>query len=74
MSLHDVSFTPQVRDLCPVCRGVTKLALVEPHPGRDGLEIHTFRCAECGPTISRIIALHIDERPNHLAACLPEAA
>ena len=44
-----------VRDVAPVCRRATTLAVIEPHPTRAGLEIYTFNCDKCGPTKSKVV-------------------
>jgi hypothetical protein len=36
---------------CPVCRAVTTLAIIEPHPTRRGLAIHI--AAYAGPAYQR---------------------
>jgi hypothetical protein len=47
--LFSAPFMAKTRDQCPVCDGMARLALVEPHPSRIGMEIHTFTCPTCGP-------------------------
>ena len=60
--------TAKTRDLCPVCDGMTRLALVEPHPSRIGMEIHTFTCPTCGPVKAKIVAIPGRELPLRVAA------
>jgi hypothetical protein len=60
--------TAKTRDQCPVCDGMTRLALVEPHPRRIGKEIHTFTCPTCGPVRARIVAIPRSELPLQVAA------
>ena len=40
---------------CYRCGKQTSLAAIEPHPAHPELELHTFRCEDCGPvrTVSR---------------------
>ena len=60
--------TAITRDQCPVCDGMARLALVEPHPSRIGLEIHTFTCQTCGPVRARIVAIPRKDLPLQMAA------
>lgn len=55
MRLHDVSFKPESKDACPVCGAGIRLAEVEPHPIRAGLEILGFNCEACGPVKSLVV-------------------
>jgi hypothetical protein len=50
-------FQDSTKDACPVCRRATTLTVIEPHPTRTGLEIHTFNCEQCGPTKSKVVAV-----------------
>jgi hypothetical protein len=43
------------RDVCPVCRRATTLAVIEPHLTRAGLEIYTFNCDLCGNTTPKVV-------------------
>jgi uncharacterized Zn finger protein len=38
-----------VREACPICGKVTTLAVIEPHPAHPEIELHTYRCVDCGP-------------------------
>jgi hypothetical protein len=49
------SFKPKDGERCPGCDRAVSLALVEPHPTRNGLEIHTFNCVKCGPVRARMV-------------------
>jgi uncharacterized Zn finger protein len=42
-----VQNSPQ--DPCPICGKETTLAVIEPHPTHPERELHTYRCADCGP-------------------------
>jgi len=33
---------------CLICGEKTSLAAVEPHPTHPEMELHTFRCEDCG--------------------------
>jgi hypothetical protein len=48
MLFQDLPFMTKTTDLCPSCEGMTRIALVEPHPSLAGLEMHTFACPTCG--------------------------
>jgi hypothetical protein len=50
MALRD-----SINDACPACLRATTLTVIEPHPTRAGLEIHTFNCNQCGPTKCKVI-------------------
>jgi hypothetical protein len=56
------------RDVCPVCRRATTLAVIEPHPARTGLEIYTFNCDVCGRTTSKVVETLLVARAQSLAA------
>jgi hypothetical protein len=40
---------------CHICGKETSLAAIEPHPDHPDIELHTFRCVDCGliKTVSR---------------------
>jgi uncharacterized Zn finger protein len=38
-----------VQEACPVCGKETTLAMIEPHPTQPEMELHTYRCVDCGP-------------------------
>jgi hypothetical protein len=44
-----------VAEACHICGKQTSLAAIEPHPTHPEMELHTFRCDDCGPvrTVSR---------------------
>jgi hypothetical protein len=48
MPSQNLPFMTKTTDLCPSCEGMTRIALVEPHPSLAGLEMHTFACPTCG--------------------------
>jgi hypothetical protein len=56
------------RDVCPVCRRATTLAVIEPHQTRKGLEIHTFNCDGCGRLKSKVVETPMVGRTQILAA------
>jgi hypothetical protein len=66
--LFSAPFMAKTRDQCPVCDGMARLALVEPHPSRIGMEIHTFTCPTCGPVKSKIVEIPRKEVPLQVAA------
>jgi C4-type Zn-finger protein len=35
--------------VCPICSQTLQLRTSEPHPTRDGVDILTYRCEQCGP-------------------------
>ena len=45
-----------VPEPCHICGKQTSLAAIEPHPTHPEMELHTFRCDDCGPvrTVSHI--------------------
>jgi uncharacterized Zn finger protein len=38
-----------IQDPCPICGKETTVAEIEPHPTHPEMELHTFRCGDCGP-------------------------
>ena len=48
---RNVTRTAQPIDLCPDCRSVLKLAVIEAHPDHDKLRIYHLRCENCGKSI-----------------------
>jgi hypothetical protein len=52
-----MAFRDSTNDACPACLRATTLSVIEPHPTRAGLEIHTFNCDRCGPLKSRVIEI-----------------
>jgi hypothetical protein len=52
-----MTFRDSTNDACPACLRATTLSVIEPHPTRAELELHTFSCAECGPTKCKIVAV-----------------
>ena len=45
------------RDVCPVCRRATTLAVIEPHLTRTGWEIYTFNCNVCARTTYKVVEM-----------------
>jgi hypothetical protein len=43
------------RDVCPICRRATTLAVIEPHLVSTGFEIYTFNCDLCGHATSKVV-------------------
>ena len=66
MRLHENPITLIADDGCPVCNSRIKLTEVEPHPSRDGLEIHGFSCEFCGPVKSLVVLSPSEEEPTLL--------
>ena len=52
----------EAQDACPVCGANIKLAEVEPHPIRVGLEILGFHCEACGPVKSLVVMCQMKNR------------
>jgi uncharacterized Zn finger protein len=38
-----------VENGCPICGKEIALAVIEPHPTHSELDLHTYRCVDCGP-------------------------
>jgi uncharacterized Zn finger protein len=38
-----------VNAICPSCGKKITLGVVEPHPTHPEIELHTYRCVDCGP-------------------------
>jgi len=38
-----------VHNACPICGKEITLAVVELHPTHREMELHTYRCVDCGP-------------------------
>jgi uncharacterized Zn finger protein len=51
-----------VHEACPICGKETILAVVEPHPAHSEMELHTYRCVDCGPVKTTSLRL----RPGRL--------
>jgi hypothetical protein len=66
MRLQDISFGLETRDACPICNARIRLAEVEPHPCRDGFEIHGYSCQFCGPVKSLVVMSSVEEEPTLL--------
>lgn len=63
MLFTEKGFRPGTSNWCPACYRALNLALVEPHPTRNGMEIQTFNCENCGPVKARIVALPSGGKP-----------
>src|SRR2546428_13575345 len=62
---RNVTRTAQWIDVCPDCRTVLKLALIEAHPNHDKLRIYRFRCENCGKSASKTIVCRLNSlRPD----------
>jgi hypothetical protein len=62
---RNVTRTAQLIDVCPDCRTVLKLALIEAHPNHDKLRIYRFRCENCGKSASKTIVCRLNSlRPD----------
>ena len=59
-------FQDLFRDVCPVCRRATTLAVIEPHLTRTGLEIYTFNCDLCGHATSKVVETALVARAQSL--------
>ena len=57
-----------VPEPCHICGKQTSLAAIEPHPTHPEVELHTFRCDDCGPvrTVSHIAGGNCTERHSDL--------
>ena len=57
-----------VPEACLICGKQTSLAAIEPHPTHPEIELHTFRCDDCGPvrTVSHIAGGNCTERHSDL--------
>jgi hypothetical protein len=44
-----------MNDTCPKCRKPLKLAVIEPHPTRPDLAVHSFDCPHCGAVKTKIL-------------------
>jgi hypothetical protein len=60
---RSVTRTAQWIDVCPDCRSVLKLALIEAHPNHDKLGIYRFRCENCGKSTSKTIVGRLNSLP-----------
>ena len=60
---RNVTRTAQLIDVCPDCRTVLKLALIEAHPNHDKLGIYRFRCENCGKSTSKTIVGRLNSLP-----------
>ena len=38
-----------LQDPCPICGKETTLEPIEPYPDHPEMELHTYRCVDCGP-------------------------
>ena len=57
-----------IPEACHICGKQTSLAAIEPHPTHPEMELHTFRCDDCGPvrTVSHIAGGNCTERHSNL--------
>jgi hypothetical protein len=62
---HPMQF--QVSETCPRCGKPVSLAIVELHPTRTDLALHSFECIECGSVRTRAVPLRADKPPPELA-------
>jgi hypothetical protein len=42
---------PSIEHACPGCRANLHYEESIPHPHRQGYDIHTYRCLDCGPMV-----------------------
>jgi C4-type Zn-finger protein len=45
--------------VCPICSQTLQLDTSEPHPTREGVDILTYRCEQCGPVKSDLVVHRI---------------
>jgi hypothetical protein len=57
----------QVSETCPRCGKPVSLAIVEPHPTRTDIALHSYECVDCGPVRTRAVSLRADRSPPELA-------
>jgi uncharacterized Zn finger protein len=50
----------QVSETCPRCGKPVSLAIVELHPTRTDIALHSFECTDCGPVRTRAVSLRAD--------------
>ena len=62
MRAQNMSLALEAQDACPVCGAIIKLAEVQPHPIRIGLEILGFHCEACGPVKSLVVARRMNSK------------
>jgi hypothetical protein len=60
---RSVTRTAQWMDVCPDCRSVLKLTLIEAHPNHDKLGIYRFGCENCGKSTSKTIVGRLKSLP-----------
>jgi hypothetical protein len=58
----------QVSEICPRRGKPVSLAIVEPHPTRTDIALHSYECMDCGPARTRAVSLRADKSPPALAA------
>ena len=55
-----------VKNTCPICGKETILAAIEPHPAHPEIELHTYRCVDCGPVKTTSVRVRrVDCRVRH---------
>jgi uncharacterized Zn finger protein len=57
----------QVRATCPRCGKPVTLAVVEAHPTRTDIALHSFECMDCGAVRTKAVSLRADKSPPELA-------
>jgi hypothetical protein len=62
---RNVTRTAQLIDICPDCRSVLKVALIEAHPNHDKLRIYYFRCENCGKSTSKTVVSRLNSSRYH---------
>ena len=53
-----------VPEACPICGKAITVAVVEPHPTHPETELHTYRCADCGPVKTSSVRLKPSRLPR----------
>jgi uncharacterized Zn finger protein len=53
-----------VESACPACGKETTLAVIEPHPIHPEMELHTYRCVDCGPVKTTSVRVRARRLPR----------